>query len=129
MNNLEKYKIFISKKVEKFLGNLHPKIVNKFNQQIERRLRDKPNIPDNIHIKHILYDLFELKIDNIKFYYFVFYRNVKIVEYYADGEFNPFIEIMLSSTKDRQEDTIKHLRKNYDTFYNKSITKDKYKLI
>lgn len=127
MSNLEKYRVFIGRKVEKFLSSLHPNILSKFNTQVDRRLRNNPNIPDNIHIRHIRFDLFELKIDNIRFYYFVFYRNVKIVEYFVDGVFNPFVEIMLSSTKDRQKDAIKHISKNYDRYYKKNITRDKYK--
>ncbi len=129
MENSEKYNIFINRKVEKFLNSLHINIRKKFKNQLDRRLRNKPNISDSVHIKHLIYDLYELKIENIRFYYFVYHRNVKIVEFYVDGIFKPFVEMIISSTKNEQKNTIKYLKKNYNIFYKRKINKKNYNKI
>jgi len=110
--NLQEYNVYASNNIIKFLNNVHPQIKKKFYQLVNERLKVAPKKVDDHTIKNLKYDLYELKIKNNRFYYFVVEREVKIVEFYLDGEFNPLVEIFKAHTKDEQKHKLKYILDN-----------------
>lgn len=121
------YNVFVRNDVVRAIEDLQPKIRNQIVENGFRgRLHLNPLKDDKTNIRHIVYDLYELKISIYRFYYLVYHKDVKVVEFYVEDEFTPFVDVFTHSKKSGQKHKLSFLKKHYNKYYQKEVTRKKY---
>ena len=121
------YNVFVRKNIIKAIDDLQPKVRNKIIEKGFRgRLFINPLKDDKINIRHIVYDLYELKVGIYRFYYFVYHKRVKVIEFCVEGELTPFVDVFSHSKKNEQKHKLSFLKKHYNKYYHKEVSRKKY---
>ena len=120
------HRIYIKSGVLRDIDRLQTKYSEIIYRKIKRKLTETPRKEDKVNIRHIIYDLYELKISIYRFYYFVYNNSVVIVDSGIEDEITPVVDIFISSRKDKQKFMLKQLRKDYKKYYGNPITRDSH---